>query len=86
MEETDLSDNSYNSIIIGAGHNGLVCAAYLAKHEYRNESSFTYTSEQGIEMKRDGQVFVQCERGTNGDLRVRVGGNAVMVMEGELYT
>ena len=23
--------NHYNSIIIGAGHNGLVCAAYLAK-------------------------------------------------------
>jgi phytoene dehydrogenase-like protein len=27
-----LKVDSYDSIIIGAGHNGLVCAAYLAKH------------------------------------------------------
>ena len=36
-------------------------------------------------MEREGQVFVQCERDANGDLTVRVGGNAVQVMEGELY-
>jgi phytoene dehydrogenase-like protein len=28
---TDMSNTSYDSIIIGGGHNGLVCAAYLAK-------------------------------------------------------
>ena len=28
---TDMSSNSYDIIIIGGGHNGLVCAAYLAK-------------------------------------------------------
>ena len=30
-----MSDNNYNSIVIGAGHNGLVCAAYLAKQGQR---------------------------------------------------
>ena len=39
-----------------------------------------------VEMERNGQVFVHCERDTNGQLTVRVGGNAVQVMEGELYT
>lgn len=28
---TDMSNTTYDSIIIGGGHNGLVCAAYLAK-------------------------------------------------------
>jgi phytoene dehydrogenase-like protein len=32
---TDTTDNYYDSIIIGAGHNGLVCAAYLAKSNQR---------------------------------------------------
>ena len=70
--------------VCGSGNGST--AAYLAKHRYPNESSFHYTSEQGVEMGRDGQVFVHCERATNGDLRVRVGGNAIMVMEGELTT
>ena len=69
--------------VCGSGNGST--AAYLAKHRYPNESSFAYTSEQGVEMERDGQVFVHCERDTNGDLTVRVGGNAVQVMEGELY-
>ncbi len=69
--------------VCGSGNGST--AAYLAKHRYPNESSFAYTSEQGVEMERDGQVFVQCERDANGNLTVRVGGNAVQVMEGELY-
>ena len=28
---TDMLNNSYDTIIVGGGHNGLVCAAYLAK-------------------------------------------------------
>ena len=69
--------------VCGSGNGST--AAYLAKHRYPNESSFAYTSEQGVEMERDGHVFVQCERDANGDLTVRVGGNAVQVMTGELY-
>ena len=70
--------------VCGSGNGST--AAYLAKHRYPNQSSFTYTAEQGVEMERNGQVFVHCERATNGQLTVRVGGNAVQVMEGELYT
>jgi len=70
--------------VCGSGNGST--AAYVAKHLYPNESSFAYTSEQGVEMERDGQVFVQCERDAAGDLTVRVGGNAVQVMEGVLHT
>ena len=31
MNHKESPDNSYDAIVIGAGHNGLVCAAYLAK-------------------------------------------------------
>ncbi len=59
-------------------------AAYLAKHRYAEHTSFEYISEQGIEIGREGRIYVQCER--NGDgLAVRVGGHAVQVMEGHLW-
>ena len=28
-------DDAYDAVIVGAGHNGLVCAAYLARAGYR---------------------------------------------------
>ncbi|MEY4797178.1 MAG: putative beta-carotene ketolase, partial [Actinomycetota bacterium] len=47
------SGSNYDSIIIGGGHNGLVCAAYLAKSgqrvlviEARSEVGGTASSEE----------------------------------------
>ena len=59
-------------------------AAYLAKHRYAEEASFEYVSEQGIEIGREGRIYVQCERDGDG-LAVHVGGHAVQVMEGHLW-
>lgn len=35
MSSAELDGTQYDSVIIGAGHNGLVCAAYLAQAGYR---------------------------------------------------
>ena len=40
--------------------------------------------EQGLEMKRPSKIFVRASRNDNGVVNVRVGGNAVEVMRGEL--
>lgn len=68
--------------VCGSGNGST--AAYLAKHRYR-DASFEYVSEQGVEMSREGRVFVQGVRGSKGEMTVRVGGHAVLVMEGHLY-
>ncbi len=40
--------------------------------------------EQGLEMKRPSKIFVRASRSDNGVVNVRVGGNAVEVMRGEV--
>ena len=60
-------------------------AAYLAKHRYPEEPAFDYISEQGIEIGREGRI-IECERNGDDDLAVRVGGHAVQVLEGHLWT
>jgi trans-2,3-dihydro-3-hydroxyanthranilate isomerase len=40
--------------------------------------------EQGLEMKRPSKIFVRASRSGNGVVNVRVGGNAVEVMRGEV--
>jgi len=40
--------------------------------------------EQGLEMKRPSKIFVRASRNDNGVVNVRVGGNAVEVMRGEV--
>jgi trans-2,3-dihydro-3-hydroxyanthranilate isomerase len=41
--------------------------------------------EQGVEMKRPSRIFVRASRSDNRVVNVRVGGNAVEVMRGELF-
>jgi predicted PhzF superfamily epimerase YddE/YHI9 len=40
--------------------------------------------EQGLEMKRPSRIFVRASKRDNRVVNVRVGGNAVEVMRGEL--
>ncbi len=40
--------------------------------------------EQGLEMRRPSRIFVRASRKDNGVVNVRVGGNAVEVMRGEM--
>jgi trans-2,3-dihydro-3-hydroxyanthranilate isomerase len=41
--------------------------------------------QQGVEIKRPSQIFVRAEEQGDGIVNVRVGGNAVEVMEGTLH-
>jgi trans-2,3-dihydro-3-hydroxyanthranilate isomerase len=41
--------------------------------------------EQGIEMRRPSRIFVQASRHDNRVVNVRVGGNAIEVMRGEVF-
>jgi trans-2,3-dihydro-3-hydroxyanthranilate isomerase len=41
--------------------------------------------EQGIEMDRPSRIFVLASRNDNRVVNVRVGGNAVEVMRGEVF-
>jgi trans-2,3-dihydro-3-hydroxyanthranilate isomerase len=41
--------------------------------------------EQGLEMKRPSRIFVRASRSDNRVVNVRVGGNAVEIMRGELF-
>ncbi|HYY70404.1 MAG TPA: PhzF family phenazine biosynthesis protein [Terriglobales bacterium] len=41
--------------------------------------------EQGIEIKRPSRIFVRAGRGVNKIVNVRVGGNVVMLMRGEVF-
>jgi len=41
--------------------------------------------EQGVEMLRPSQIFVRATRTDDRVVNVRVGGNAVEVLRGEVY-
>jgi len=41
--------------------------------------------EQGVEMKRPSRIFVRASRSDNRVVNVRVGGNSVEIMRGEVY-
>ena len=41
--------------------------------------------EQGVEMKRPGRIFVRAARSNNRVVNVRVGGNSVEIMRGEVF-
>jgi len=49
------------------------------------ESDQRVLIEQGVEMRRLSRIFVRAARDGNRVVNVRVGGNAVEVMRGEVF-
>lgn len=68
--------------VCGSG-NGSV-AAYIARHKHANETAGNYIAEQGIEIGRDGKIYVSWEREGEA-LRVRIGGEAAVSVCGQLH-
>ncbi len=65
--------------------NGCV-AAYVAAHSlFGGPDELVYWAEQGAELHRPGQVYLECSRTqAGGDWRIRVGGHAITVIEGTI--
>jgi trans-2,3-dihydro-3-hydroxyanthranilate isomerase len=59
-------------------------AAWMVKHGVA-EPDRRVLIEQGVEMKRPSQIFVRASRRDNRIVNVRVGGNAIEVMRGEIF-
>ena len=59
--------NSYDAIVIGGGHNGLVSAAYLARSGAKVVQFVRYEVGAGIEKKQDdfvNEVMAQVKANT----------------------
>ena len=71
--------------VCGSG-NGAT-AVHLARHLYRDHTTFSYRAEQGLEVHRCGRLHLAVERGGNDDqsIAVRLGGHAAKVLEGQLW-
>jgi trans-2,3-dihydro-3-hydroxyanthranilate isomerase len=61
------------------------CAAAWAVAHGVAESDERVLIEQGVEMQRPSRIFVRASRDGNRVVNVRVGGNAVEVMRGEVF-
>lgn len=59
-------------------------AAWMVAHGVA-ESDERVLIEQGIEMKRPSRIFVRASRKDNRIVNVRVGGNAIEVIRGEIF-
>lgn len=59
-------------------------AAWMVKHGVA-QSDERVMIEQGIEMKRPSRIFVRASRHNDRVVNVRVGGNVVEVLRGELF-
>lgn len=57
---------------------------HLAHDVWSERDAFDYVAEQGVAVARDGLVRVAVSRDAQGKRRVRIGGQAVRVMHGEL--
>lgn len=69
--------------VCGSG-NGSV-AAYIARHSLMGEGPVSYWAEQGKEVMRPGRVLAAFSPSGSGEWEIRVGGQAVKVMEGEIF-
>lgn len=59
-------------------------AAWMVAHHV-TESDERALIEQGVEMKRPSRIFVRASRIDNRVVNVRVGGNSVEIMRGEVF-
>jgi PhzF family phenazine biosynthesis protein len=69
--------------VCGTGNGSI--AAYIAKYNLLHKQLFNYLSEQGAEVGRPGLIMVKVQP-ENGEIPgIQIGGQAVKVIEGELF-
>jgi trans-2,3-dihydro-3-hydroxyanthranilate isomerase len=73
----------YNGEDPATGSASGCAAAWMVQHGIANPDERVLI-EQGVEMKRPSKIFVRASRGNGRVVNVRVGGNVVEVLRGEL--
>jgi trans-2,3-dihydro-3-hydroxyanthranilate isomerase len=66
---------------------GSACAAlggYLGMRDERRDGMLTWVVEQGYEMGRPSVLHIECDKAGGAVTGVRVGGESVMVCEGQI--
>jgi len=74
----------YNGEDPATGSASGCCAAWMVQHGIAR-SDERVLIEQGIEMKRPSRIFVRASRTNDRVVNVRVGGNVVEVLRGEVF-
>jgi len=74
----------YNGEDPATGSAAGCAAAWMVAHGVANADERVLV-EQGVEMKRPSRIFVRAGKMDNRVINVRVGGNAVEVMRGEVF-
>jgi trans-2,3-dihydro-3-hydroxyanthranilate isomerase len=74
----------YNGEDPATGSASGCAAAWMVQHGVAQPEERVLI-EQGIEMKRPSAIFVRASQGNDGVVNVRVGGNVVEVLRGELF-
>jgi trans-2,3-dihydro-3-hydroxyanthranilate isomerase len=74
----------YNGEDPATGSASGCAAAWMVKHGIA-QSDERVLIEQGVEMKRPSQIFVRASRSNDGVVNVRVGGNVVEVLRGQIF-
>jgi trans-2,3-dihydro-3-hydroxyanthranilate isomerase len=59
-------------------------AGYLAARAQQRDGTLKWVVEQGVEMGRPSRIEIEADKAAGEIAAIRVGGNAVMVMEGTL--
>ncbi len=59
-------------------------AGYLATRAQQRDGTLKWVVEQGVEMGRPSRIEIEADKAAGQITAIRVGGNAVMVMEGTL--
>jgi trans-2,3-dihydro-3-hydroxyanthranilate isomerase len=73
----------YNGEDPATGSASGCAAAWMVQHGVAQPEERVLI-EQGVEMKRPSRIFVRASRSNDGVVNVRVGGNVVEVLRGEL--
>jgi trans-2,3-dihydro-3-hydroxyanthranilate isomerase len=74
----------YNGEDPATGSASGCAAAWMVEHGVADPDERVLI-EQGVEMKRPSKIFVRASRRNDRVVNVRVGGNAVEVLRGELF-
>jgi len=74
----------YNGEDPATGSAAGCCAAWMVAHGVAR-SDERVLIEQGLEIQRPSRIFVRASRTGNGIANVRVGGNVVKLMRGEVF-